>query len=140
MVLPWRPLSTGSTSPVTPTLLADRGAIQCEPGHRLTGTTPLHAVRDLPDLPAEYLVREDVERLHFGHVVKAGSSEAPSSQSTAEIAKPHSILNHGKELSQSRDPARKASNLQNPARCIELLREHARSLVDISEQALLGVG
>ena len=38
--------------------LADHGATQCEPGHGLTGTTPLHAVRDLPELPATVYVTE----------------------------------------------------------------------------------
>lgn len=39
-------------------MLADHGATQCEPGHALTGTTPLHAIRDLPELPAAVYVTE----------------------------------------------------------------------------------
>lgn len=42
----------GTTSTVVMEMLAKAGATQVEPGHGLTGTTPLHAVRDLPELPA----------------------------------------------------------------------------------------
>ena len=39
-------------------LLKHLGATQCEPGHALTGTTPLHSIRDLPELPAILYVSE----------------------------------------------------------------------------------
>ncbi len=55
----------GTTSSVTLSLLAEHGATQCEPGHGLTGTTPLHAVRDLPERPAVCYVSE-VSHLHAG--------------------------------------------------------------------------
>lgn len=42
----------GTTSTKVMSLLADAGATQVEPGHGLTGTTPLHAVEDLPETPA----------------------------------------------------------------------------------------
>jgi predicted amino acid racemase len=43
----------GTTSTVTLAALAGAGATQVEPGHGLTGTTPLHAVTDdLPEVPA----------------------------------------------------------------------------------------
>ena len=45
--------------------LAEAGATQVEPGHGLTGTTPLHAVEDLPELPAVVYVSE-VSHLHGG--------------------------------------------------------------------------
>ena len=38
--------------------LADAGATQVEPGHGLTGTTPLHALEDLPEIPAVVYVTE----------------------------------------------------------------------------------
>lgn len=38
--------------------LAGAGATQVEPGHGLTGTTPLHAVQDLPELPAVVYLSE----------------------------------------------------------------------------------
>ena len=38
--------------PIVLQALADAGATQVEPGNGLTGTTPLHAVEDLPELPA----------------------------------------------------------------------------------------
>ncbi len=43
-------------------LLAEAGVTQCEPGHGLTGTTPLHALEDLPELPAVAYVSEIAHR------------------------------------------------------------------------------
>jgi predicted amino acid racemase len=49
----------GTTSSVTFATLAEAGATQVEPGHGLTGTTPLHATRDdLPEVPAAAYVTE----------------------------------------------------------------------------------
>ncbi|HEY1762304.1 MAG TPA: alanine racemase [Acidimicrobiales bacterium] len=49
----------GTNSSVLFEELASRGATQVEPGHALTGTTPLHAVRDdLPEVPAVAYVSE----------------------------------------------------------------------------------
>jgi predicted amino acid racemase len=49
----------GTTSSATFATLAAAGATQVEPGHGLTGTTPLHAVTDdLPELPAAAYVTE----------------------------------------------------------------------------------
>jgi predicted amino acid racemase len=42
----------GTTSSVALPVLADAGVTQVEPGHALTGTTPLHALEDLAELPA----------------------------------------------------------------------------------------
>ena len=39
-------------------VLASADATQVEPGHGLTGTTPLHALQDLPELPAVVYVTE----------------------------------------------------------------------------------
>ena len=39
-------------------LIAELGGTHGEPGHAITGTTPLHAVRDLPELPAMVYVSE----------------------------------------------------------------------------------
>lgn len=55
----------GTTSSAVLQALADHGATQCEPGHGLTGTTPLHAVRDLPEVPAAVYVSE-ISHLHAG--------------------------------------------------------------------------
>ena len=55
----------GTTSSAVLQALADHGATQCEPGHGLTGTTPLHAVRDLPEVPAAVYVSE-VSHIHAG--------------------------------------------------------------------------
>ena len=38
--------------------LASAGATQVEPGHGLTGSTPLHAVRELPERPAMLYLSE----------------------------------------------------------------------------------
>lgn len=48
----------GTTSSEALLLLADAGATQVEPGHAFTGTTPLHAKRDLPEIPAMLYLTE----------------------------------------------------------------------------------
>ena len=48
----------GTTSTATLQALAEAGATQVEPGHGLSGTTPLHAVEDLPELPAAVYLSE----------------------------------------------------------------------------------
>jgi predicted amino acid racemase len=48
----------GTTSSVTLEALADAGATQVEPGHGLTGTTPLHVAGDLPETPAVVYLTE----------------------------------------------------------------------------------
>ena len=42
----------GTTSAEILSMLAENGATQVEPGHGLTGTTPLHVGADLPEVPA----------------------------------------------------------------------------------------
>src|SRR5579872_6392903 len=53
----------GTTSSANLPLLADAGATQIEPGHGLTGTTPLHAVEDLPERPAVVYLTEVSHRV-----------------------------------------------------------------------------
>jgi predicted amino acid racemase len=53
----------GTTSTKTLETLSSAGATQCEPGHGLTGTTPWHALEDLPELPAALYLSE-VSHLH----------------------------------------------------------------------------
>lgn len=48
----------GTSSTVAFATLANAGATQVEPGHGLTGTTPLHAFEDLAELPAVVYVSE----------------------------------------------------------------------------------
>jgi predicted amino acid racemase len=55
----------GTTSSVMLAALAGAGATQVEPGHGLTGTTPLHAIADLPERPAVVYLTE-VSHLHGG--------------------------------------------------------------------------
>jgi predicted amino acid racemase len=55
----------GTTSTVTLAALAEAGATQVEPGNGLHGTTPLHAIEDLPELPAVVYVTE-VSHLYSG--------------------------------------------------------------------------
>ena len=55
----------GTTSAVVVEALAGAGATQCEPGNGLHGTTPLHAIEDLPELPAVLYLTE-VSHLHGG--------------------------------------------------------------------------
>ncbi len=55
----------GTTSVAVLKLLADVGATQVEPGHGLTGTTPLHAVEELQERPAVLYLTE-VAHVHQG--------------------------------------------------------------------------
>lgn len=55
----------GTTASDALATLAAAGATQAEPGHGLTGTTPLHAVRDLPERPAVLYLTE-VSHVHGG--------------------------------------------------------------------------
>jgi predicted amino acid racemase len=55
----------GTTSTAVMRRLADAGATQVEPGHGLTGTTPLHAVKDLPESPA-ILYLSEVSHIYQG--------------------------------------------------------------------------
>ena len=48
----------GTNSTMVFAALAEAGVTQVEPGHALTGTTPWHAVEDLPELPAVCYVSE----------------------------------------------------------------------------------
>ena len=55
----------GTTSTAVLKQLAEAGATQVEPGHGLTGTTPLHAVSELPETPA-VLYLSEVAHVHQG--------------------------------------------------------------------------
>ncbi len=55
----------GTTSSVVLSALAEAGATQVEPGNGLHGTTPLHAVDDLPEAPA-VLYLSEVSHHHAG--------------------------------------------------------------------------
>jgi predicted amino acid racemase len=57
--------AAGTTSSAALPVLAAAGVTQVEPGHALTGTTPLHAVEDLAELPAACYVTE-VSHLYEG--------------------------------------------------------------------------
>ncbi len=48
----------GTTSSVLLAALAEAGATQCEPGNGLHGTTALHVMEDLPELPAVVYLTE----------------------------------------------------------------------------------
>jgi predicted amino acid racemase len=56
----------GTNSTVVLAALAEAGATQCEPGNALHGTTPLHAVEDLPEDPA-VLYLSEVSHHHNGN-------------------------------------------------------------------------
>lgn len=55
----------GTTSSAVLGALSEAGATQCEPGNGLHGTTPLHAVEDLPENPA-VLYLSEVSHHHGG--------------------------------------------------------------------------
>ena len=48
----------GTTSSAVLAALAEAGATQCEPGNGLHGTTALHVMEDLPELPAVLYLTE----------------------------------------------------------------------------------
>jgi predicted amino acid racemase len=48
----------GTTSSEILPMLAESGATQIEPGHGLTGTTPLHVFEDMPEIPAVVYLSE----------------------------------------------------------------------------------
>ena len=54
----------GTTSSAVLPALADAGATQCEPGNGLHGTTPLHAVEELPERPAVLYLSEVSHQHH----------------------------------------------------------------------------
>ena len=64
----------GTTSSEILPMLAEAGATQVEPGHGLTGTTPLHAVENLPELPAVVYVTEVSHLFGGGRCVSAAGS------------------------------------------------------------------
>ncbi len=105
----------GTTSAAVLEALAAVGATQVEPGHGLTGTTPLHVTEDLPEIPAVVYVSE-IAHLHqnqaycFGgglyidpvfpdYDVKVIVSREPTTSSTAlrsiEIPVPAAIDYYG---------------------------------------------
>ncbi|WP_157014783.1 alanine racemase [Mesorhizobium xinjiangense] len=105
----------GTTSSAVLDTLADAGATQCEPGNGLHGTTPLHAIEDLPERPAVLYLTE-VSHLHadraycFGgglyidpvfpdYDVKAIVADAPTTSERAlasvEIPPPSAIDYYG---------------------------------------------
>ncbi len=105
----------GTTSSVVLDSLAEAGATQCEPGNGLHGTTPLHALQDLPEKPA-VLYLSEVSHLHgdraycFGgglyidpvfpdYEVKAVVSSEPTTAASAlasvEIPPPSAIDYYG---------------------------------------------
>lgn len=61
----------GTTSTATLPALAAAGATQVEPGNGLHGTTPLHALEDLPEVPAVLYLTE-VSHLHGGRAYAFG--------------------------------------------------------------------
>jgi predicted amino acid racemase len=56
----------GTNSSTVFATVAAAGATQVEPGHGLTGTTPLHAVKELPEVPAVLDLTEAAHH-HAGH-------------------------------------------------------------------------
>jgi predicted amino acid racemase len=105
----------GTTSSEILPMLAAAGATQVEPGHGLTGTTPLHVVENLPEIPAVVYLSEvshltGNEAFCFGgglyidpvfpdYPVKAIVSREPTASASAlasvEIPAPASIDYYG---------------------------------------------
>lgn len=66
----------GTTSSATMELLSKKGATHVEPGHGFTGTTPLHAFEDLPEIPAIVYVTE-VSHIFEGDIFTFGYGISP---------------------------------------------------------------
>lgn len=101
----------GTTSTVLLRALAEAGATQCEPGNGLHGTTALHVVEDLPELPAVLYLTEVshlwggkaycfgggfyIDPIFADYEVKAIVSDEPTTSSAAlrsvEIPPPSAI-------------------------------------------------
>jgi predicted amino acid racemase len=115
----------GTTSSEILAMLAEAGSTQIEPGHGLTGTTPLHAVHDLSEIPAVIYLSEishliGSEAFCFGgglyidpvfpdYPLKAIVSRAPTASHEAlmpvEIPSPASIDYYGMIDARARKPA-----------------------------------
>lgn len=67
-----------ATSVATMHLLKENGATQGEPGHALTGTTPLHATKELAETPAMTYVSE-ISHLYNGRAYVFGGGFYPRS-------------------------------------------------------------
>ncbi len=68
----------------TLSLLAEAGATQGEPGHALTGTTPLHAVGEEPEVPAAVYVSE-ISHHYGGKVYCFGGGLYPRSRAETAL-------------------------------------------------------
>ncbi|WP_337018901.1 YhfX family PLP-dependent enzyme [Oceanobacillus massiliensis] len=67
-----------ATSTISMKLLKENGATQGEPGHALTGSTPLHAIKSLAEKPAMTYVSE-VSHLYNNHAYVYGGGFYPRS-------------------------------------------------------------
>ena len=127
----------GTTSSVTLKALAEAGATQVEPGHGLTGTTPLHVTDDLPEAPAVVYLTEvshlsGGEAFCFGgglyidpvfptYQVKAIVAREPGTDEAAlrdvEIPAPesHRLLRHDRRFRANEARARRQRCLWLPA-------------------------
>ena len=109
----------GTTSSVVLEMLAEAGATQCEPGNGLHGTTPLHAIRDLPEVPAVLYVTE-VSHLHGGHAYAFGGGlyidpVFPEYQVRALVASEPTVADAA--LAEVEMPARGGHRLLRDDRC-----------------------
>lgn len=68
----------------TLSLLAEAGATQGEPGHALTGTTPLHAFSEQPEVPAAVYVSE-ISHLYGGRAYCFGGGLYPRSRAESAL-------------------------------------------------------
>ncbi|WP_100011303.1 YhfX family PLP-dependent enzyme [Lentibacillus sediminis] len=81
------------TSTATIPFLAGEGISHAEPGHGLTGTTPLHAYKDLPELPGMIYVSEVSHQFRGSYQVIAGGYYGRSNMEGCLVGhEPGSIL------------------------------------------------
>lgn len=83
----------GGTSIETIPFLSEKGITHSEPGHALTGTTPIHAYKDLPEKPAIIYVSEVSHEANDHYQVIAGGYYGRSNMEGCLIGhEPHKIL------------------------------------------------
>ncbi|MBW8347941.1 YhfX family PLP-dependent enzyme [Bacillus sp. IITD106] len=83
------------TSCTTIPFLAEQGVTHGEPGHGLTGTTPLHAIKDLPEKPAIIYVSEVSHKYKQQYQVIAGGYYGRSNMTGCLVGHDeHTILDH----------------------------------------------
>ena len=93
----------GTTSAHVMAALAEGGATQVEPGHGLTGTTPLHARSELPERPAMLYLTE-VSHFHQGRAYCFGGGSTSTRCSSPTLSRRWSARTRRRRLRRRSTP------------------------------------